>query len=115
MSVDPTASHRRSRHRPRARAAGLLAPVLAGALVVAGFERAHPGVTVKTVGGISDDKIVAAIRGGNAPDIAQSFSTDNTGSFCGSGAWTDLGPRMKADGISTSQFPAAVQAYTKFA
>jgi multiple sugar transport system substrate-binding protein len=83
--------------------------------VVAGFERAHPGVKVKTVGGISDDKIVAAIRGGNAPDIAQSFSTDNTGSFCGSGAWTDLGTRMKADGISASQFPKAVQSYTKFA
>src|SRR5262245_12186188 len=42
--------------------------------VVADFERAHPGVKVKTVGGISDDKIVASIRGGNAPDIAQSFS-----------------------------------------
>jgi multiple sugar transport system substrate-binding protein len=83
--------------------------------VVADFERANPGVKVKTVGGISDDKIVAAIRGGNAPDIAQSFSTDNTGSFCGSGAWTDLGPRMKADGISADQFPAAVQSYTKFA
>src|SRR5690349_5680230 len=53
--------------------------------VVARFEQANPGVKVKTVGGISDDKIVAAIRGGNAPDIAQSFSTDNTGSFCGSG------------------------------
>jgi multiple sugar transport system substrate-binding protein len=83
--------------------------------VVAGFERAHPGVKVKTVGGISDDKIVAAIRGGNAPDVAQSFSTDNTGSFCASGAWADLGPRMKADGISPSQFPKAVQTYTKFA
>jgi multiple sugar transport system substrate-binding protein len=83
--------------------------------VVADFERAHPGVTVKTVGGISDDKIVAAIRGGNAPDVAQSFSTDNTGSFCSSGAWTDLAPRMKADGLSASEFPPAVQSYTKFA
>src|SRR6476646_866338 len=45
--------------------------------VVARFEQANPGVKVKTIGGISDDKIVAAIRGGNAPDIAQSFSTDN--------------------------------------
>src|SRR4051794_10153782 len=83
--------------------------------VVADFERAHPGVKVKTIGGISDDKIVAAIRGGNAPDVAQSFSTDNTGSFCSSGAWTDLGPRMKADGLSTAQFAPAVQSYTKFA
>jgi multiple sugar transport system substrate-binding protein len=82
--------------------------------VVAGFERANPGVKVKTVGGISDDKIVAAIRGGNAPDIAQSFSTDNTGSFCASGAWTDLGPRMKADGLSTDLFPPAVQSYIQF-
>src|ERR1700754_612531 len=82
--------------------------------VVAGFERAHPGVKVKTVGGISDDKIVASIRGGNAPDIAQSFSTDNTGSFCSSGAWTDLGPRMKGDGLSMSMFPAAVRTYIQF-
>jgi multiple sugar transport system substrate-binding protein len=83
--------------------------------VVSGFERAHPGVKVDTVGGISDDKIVASIRGGNAPDIAQSFSTDNTGSFCASGAWTDLGPRMKADGLQATAFPPAVQSYTKFA
>jgi len=83
--------------------------------VVARFEQANPGVKVKTIGGISDDKIVAAIRGGNAPDIAQSFSTDNTGSFCGSGAWTDLGPRMKADGLSTDQFPPAVRSYIGFA
>ena len=82
--------------------------------VVARFEQANPGVKVKTVGGISDDKIVAAIRGGNAPDIAQSFSTDNTGSFCSSGAWTDLGPRMKADGLSTDMFPAAVRTYISF-
>ena len=82
--------------------------------VVARFEQANPGVKVKTVGGISDDKIVAAIRGGNAPDIAQSFSTDNTGSFCASGAWTDLGPRMKADGLSTDQFPPAVRSYIGF-
>jgi multiple sugar transport system substrate-binding protein len=82
--------------------------------VVADFERANPGVKVKTVGGISDDKIVAAIRGGNAPDIAQSFSTDNTGSFCASGAWSDLGPRMKADGLTTDQFPPAVRSYIGF-
>ena len=82
--------------------------------VVARFEQANPGVKVKTVGGISDDKIVAAIRGGNAPDIAQSFSTDNTGSFCASGAWTDLGPRMKADGLSADQFPPAVRSYIGF-
>ncbi|HYY33305.1 MAG TPA: hypothetical protein VE693_06930, partial [Gaiellaceae bacterium] len=34
--------------------------------VVADFEKTHPKIHVKVVGGISDDKIVAAIRGGNA-------------------------------------------------
>src|SRR4051812_46447638 len=51
------------------------------------FEALHPGVTVRVVGGINDDKIVAASRGGKAPDVAQSFSADNAGAFCGSGAW----------------------------
>ena len=81
--------------------------------VVARFEQANPGVKVKTVGGINDDKIVAAIRGGNAPDIAQSFTTDNTGSFCSSGGWIDLGPYMDR-GLSTDQFPQAVRSYTEF-
>src|ERR687884_133411 len=41
--------------------------------VVADFEKANPKIKVNVVGGINDDKIVAAIRGGNAPDVAQSF------------------------------------------
>jgi hypothetical protein len=43
---------------------------------VAAFHKEHPNVTVKTVGAVSDDKIIAAIRGGNAPDAVQSFSAD---------------------------------------
>ena len=34
--------------------------------VVADFEKAHPGIHVKVVGGTNDDKIVAAICGGDA-------------------------------------------------
>src|ERR687885_523299 len=82
--------------------------------VVADFERANPGVKVKVVGGINDDKIVAAIRGGNAPDVAQSFSSDNTGAFCPSGAWIDLGHYMKKDGIKDTIFPKAPRDYTQF-
>jgi multiple sugar transport system substrate-binding protein len=82
--------------------------------VVADFERANPKIKVKVVGGINDDKIVAAIRGGNAPDVAQSFSSDNTGAFCPSGAWIDLGSYMKKDGIDDSIFPTAPRDYTKF-
>src|SRR4051794_23425551 len=60
--------------------------------VVKGFESKHPGLHVKVVGGINDDKIVAAIRGGHAADAVQSFTSDSTGAFCSTGAWDDLTP-----------------------
>jgi multiple sugar transport system substrate-binding protein len=82
--------------------------------VVADFEQAYPGMKVKVVGGINDDKIVAAIRGGNAPDVAQSFTSDNTGAFCPTGAWIDLGPYMKKDGIKDTIFPKAPRDYSEF-
>ena len=80
--------------------------------VVADFEKSHPGIHVKVVGGTNDDKIVAAIRGGNAPDVAQSFTSDNTGAFCPSGAWIDLSPYMKQDGVDDSVFPKAPRDYS---
>ena len=82
--------------------------------VVADFEKSHPGIHAKVVGGTNDDKIVAAIRGGNAPDVAQSFTSDNTGAFCPSGAWIDLSPYMKQDGVNDSVFPEAPRDYSKF-
>jgi multiple sugar transport system substrate-binding protein len=78
------------------------------------FEAKNPGVTVKVVGGITDDKIIAASRGGKAPDVAQSFSADNSGAFCSSGAWIDLKPYMDRDGISDEIFPAAPRSYTQY-
>ena len=81
---------------------------------VADFHASHPWITVKVVGGVNDDKIIAAIRGGNAPDVAQSFTADNTGAFCSSGGWIDLKPYMDKSGIDASMFPQAVQTYTQF-
>jgi multiple sugar transport system substrate-binding protein len=81
---------------------------------VAAFHRAHPNINVKTVGAVSDDKIIAAIRGGNAPDVVQSFSADNTGAFCSSGGWIDLKPYMDKDKISAGDFPQPVQSYTQY-
>jgi len=81
---------------------------------VKGFEAKNPGVTVKVVGGINDDKIIAASRGGKAPDVAQSFSADNAGAFCSSGAWIDLKSYMERDGISDDIFPPAPRSYTQF-
>jgi multiple sugar transport system substrate-binding protein len=78
------------------------------------FHQAHPNITVKVVGGINDDKIIAAIRGGNSPDVAQSFTADNTGAFCSSGGWIDLKPYMQKDHIDASAFPKAVQYYTSY-
>jgi len=82
--------------------------------VVGEFESAHPNIHVKVVGGIDDDKIIASIRGGNAPDVAHSFTSDNTGAFCPSGAWIDLAPYMQRDGISDDIFPEAPRNYTQF-
>ena len=81
---------------------------------VAEFEKENPQVKVKVVGGINDDKIIAASRGGKAPDVAQSFSADNAGAFCGSGAWIDLKPYMDRDKISDTIFPPAPRSYTQF-
>jgi multiple sugar transport system substrate-binding protein len=81
---------------------------------VKGFESANPGVKVRVVGGINDDKIIAASRGGKAPDVAQSFSADNSGAFCGSGAWVDLKPYLERDGIKDTIFPPAPRSYTQY-
>jgi multiple sugar transport system substrate-binding protein len=81
---------------------------------VADFHGSHPWITVKVVGGVNDDKIIAAIRGGNAPDVAQSFTADNTGLFCSSGGWIDLKPYMDKSKFDASMFPQAVQTYTEY-
>jgi multiple sugar transport system substrate-binding protein len=81
---------------------------------VRGFEAENPGVKVKVVGGINDDKIIAASRGGKAPDVAQSFSADNSGAFCGSGAWVNLKPYLERDKLSDSIFPPAPRSYTQY-
>ena len=81
---------------------------------VAEFEKTHPAIKVKVVGGISDDKIIASIRGGNSPDLAQSFTADNTGAFCNSGGWIDLKDYLQRDKIDESIFGATSAEYTKY-
>jgi multiple sugar transport system substrate-binding protein len=78
------------------------------------FHKQNPNITVKVLGSVDDDKIIAAARGGNSPDVAHSFSTDNTGAFCSSGAWIALQPYMDRDHLSASAFPKSVQSYTKY-
>src|SRR5579862_1612494 len=82
--------------------------------VIAGFHKLYPKITVKSRGAISDNNIVAAIRGGNPPDLAMSNSADNLGEYCGTGAWINLTPYIKRDHVNIDQLPAAVQQYTEF-
>ena len=82
--------------------------------VVAEYDRKNAAVEVKVVGGINDDKIIAALRGGNAPDVVSSFTSANVGIYCPSGGWIDLAPYLKKDKINTSIFPAATMYYTQY-
>src|SRR5438093_671164 len=71
---------------------------------LAEFHKKYPWITVKSIGGVSDDKNLAALRGGDVPDLMQSFKTDSTGSFCKAGAWIDLGPLIKRDKVDINDF-----------
>ncbi|MEU1037193.1 ABC transporter substrate-binding protein [Streptomyces sp. NPDC005551] len=85
--------------------------------LVAGFEKAHPHIHVNVVGNMTDDKINQALRAGGdkAPDVVSSFTTNNVGKFCSSGAFVDLDPFFeKADIDPEKTFPKAMNEYTRF-
>ena len=63
--------------------------------VVAEYDAKNPDVTVKVVGSINDDKITAALRSGNVPDVVSSFTSQNVGVYCPSGGWIDLDRRVE--------------------
>ncbi|WP_188196306.1 ABC transporter substrate-binding protein [Nonomuraea sp. SYSU D8015] len=81
---------------------------------IAGFNKKFPQITVKATKGVQDDQITQAIRGGNAPDVAASFTTDNVAQWCRSGAFQDLTPVIEQDGIDVSVLPAVARSYTAF-
>jgi len=78
------------------------------------YDAKHSDVNIKVVGGINDDKIIAAIRSGKGPDVVSSFTSANVGNYCSSGGWIDLSPLMKKDHISASLFPKTSQYYTQY-
>lgn len=82
--------------------------------VLDAYHDAHPNITIKNVGSQDDDKITQAIRSGNPPDVSISFTADNIGQFCSSGAWQDLGPYIERDKYDLDQIPEAVQNYTEY-
>lgn len=82
--------------------------------VVAEYDAKNPNVQVKVVGGINDDKIIAALRSGNGPDVVSSFTSSNVGLYCSSGGWIDLAPYIKQSKIDMNQFPASTRYYTQY-
>ena len=82
--------------------------------VVAEYDQKHPEVTVSVVGGINDNKIVAAIRGGNAPDIGRRSTPTTSARTAASGAWVDLEPAAQAGRHRPESFPAATRYYTEY-
>ena len=73
--------------------------------VVAEYDAKNADVTVKVVGSINDDKITAALRSGNVPDVVSSFTSQNVGVYCPSGGWIDLAPYLKRDKINIEHLP----------
>src|SRR3954449_421298 len=82
--------------------------------VVQEYDAKNKDVEVKVVGGINDDKIIAALRSGNGPDVVSSFTSSNVGIYCSSGGWIDLAPYLKQSKIDMNQFPASTRYYTQY-
>src|SRR5262249_32762407 len=78
------------------------------------YDKKTPSVQVEVGCGIRDDKIIAAIRAGNPPDVVSSFASSNVGTFCSTGAWIDLDPLLKASHINVKIFPSASRYYTQY-
>src|SRR3954467_6466868 len=74
--------------------------------VAAEEEKAHPHVQGEGGGSIKDDKMAAAIRAGNAPDVASSFNSYDVGIYCGTGGWGDPSAQLKSPATPLGPVPA---------
>ncbi len=85
------------------------------------FEKQYPWIHVhlalqpNPTNDTFDPNLIAAIKGGNAPDVAIGFTPSYAGQYCSSGLWEDLAPFMQKDKMSISQFAPATLSYTKVA
>lgn len=81
---------------------------------IAGFNKKFPQIKVNATKGVQDDQITQSIRGGKAPDVAASFTTDNVAQWCRSGSFQDLTSVIKQDGIDLTVLPEVSRTYTEF-
>jgi multiple sugar transport system substrate-binding protein len=78
------------------------------------FEAANPGVKVDVKSGQDDEKTIQAIAPYQPIDVVLSYSTDQIGKFCSTGAWQDLAPYVERDKVDLDQIPAVPKDYTQF-
>jgi diguanylate cyclase (GGDEF)-like protein/PAS domain S-box-containing protein len=81
--------------------------------IVADFETRNPGVKVDVVGGMDDDRIIKALRDGNAPNIVSSFDSGKFGAYLSAGGLVDLQPYLERDGFDDGIFTEAARNYTR--
>jgi multiple sugar transport system substrate-binding protein len=82
-----------------------------------GFHEQYPWITVDSKTGLTDQKIIAAINAGDAPDAVLSFGVDNVGRFCDTGAWIDMNPFIQDPNVGIdvdATFPPAALTYTSY-
>ena len=82
--------------------------------VLADLEERKPEIKVEVVGGMHDDRIIAALREGTGPDVVSSFESGNFGTYASAAGLVDLQPYLERDGIDPGIFPEATRAYTRF-
>ena len=74
----------------------------------------HPELTIEVTTDVTDDQIIAGLRGGDSPDVAVSWESANVGQFCAQGGFEDLGPWLERDGVDMANFTEAPLYYTQF-
>jgi diguanylate cyclase (GGDEF)-like protein/PAS domain S-box-containing protein len=80
--------------------------------VVSDFEQLNPNLRVEVVGGITDERIQAALDSNDPPTVISSFESDTFASSRSVAKLVDLGPFMIRDGIPETDFTDATLAYT---
>jgi multiple sugar transport system substrate-binding protein len=82
--------------------------------VIDDFKAMHPELTIEVTRDVTDDQIIAGLRGGDSPDVAVSWESANVGQFCAPGGFEDLGPLLERDGVDMANFAEATLYYTQF-
>ncbi len=76
------------------------------------FSQKYPWITVKHVGGQSDDTMLQAVRGGTGPDIDLSGASEAVPSYCSTGVFQDLGPFIEKSQAAVDTILPSTLAYT---